>query len=334
MLGSPALKRLNMALAQGRPARAGGVWGSSYALITAETVPRPLLLILPTPIAAEEAIEDLRCFGASPVLFENLKQAGRFQEGAIDVLVADLPSALGELPSPMVLRSGRLSFAPGARLDLAALPRMLVDGGYERTASVERPGEFAVRGGILDVFPQNSDFPIRVELSGDTIESLRSFDPSSQGSLDPVARLDFSLVPQEAPKTATLFDFLPANASVVLKEPSEMNLRHARWEAAYAILARHPVLSLSALPEPEAENLKILSLQRFTGVLANVERELEAVRRPHTIVYCANDGDEQRLRELIPSALEVRRGRLNHGFIFEDLSSSYIPHHELFNRYR
>ncbi|HVR86475.1 MAG TPA: transcription-repair coupling factor [Planctomycetota bacterium] len=334
MLGSPALERLNMALAQGRPARAGGVWGSSYALITAEAVPRPFLLILPTPIAAEEAIEDLRCFGASPVLFENLKQAGRFQEGAVDVLVADLPSALGELPSPIVLRSGRLSFAPGAKLDLAALSRTLVDSGYERSASVERPGEFAVRGGILDVFPLTSDLPIRVELSGDAIESLRSFDPSTQGSLDLVARLDFSLVPQEAPKTATLFDFLPAKASVVLKEPSEMNLRHARWEAAYAILARHPVLSLSSLPEPEAENLKILSLQRFTGVLANVERELEAVRRRHTIVYCANEGEEQRLRELISSPVEVRRGRLNHGFIFEDLSSSYIPHHELFNRYR
>ncbi|MBV8881330.1 MAG: DEAD/DEAH box helicase, partial [Planctomycetaceae bacterium] len=334
MLGSPALERLNMALAQGRPARAGGVWGSSYALITAEAVPRPLLLVLPTPIAAEEAIEDLRCFGAAPVLFENLKQAGRFQEGSIEVLVADLPSALGELPSPAVLRSSRFSFAPKRRLDLAALSLKLVESGYERTASVERPGEFAVRGGILDLFPLTSDLPLRIELSGDEIDSLRSFDPATQGSIEPVPRVDFSLVPQDAPKTATLFDFLPAKASVVLKEPSEMNLRHARWEEAYGILARHPVLSLSALPEPEAENLKILSLQRFSGVLANVERELEAVRRKHTVVYCANDGEEQRLRELIKSPVEVRRGRLNHGFIAEDLSTSFIPHHELFNRYR
>src|SRR5579862_7095211 len=142
MLGSPALERLNMALAQGRPARAGGVWGSSYALITAQAVPRPLLLLLPTPIAAEEAVEDLRCFGADPVLFENLKQASRFQEGSVEVLVADLPAALGELPSPAVLRAGRLSLAPGAPLDLPALSRKLVDAGYERSASVDRPGEF------------------------------------------------------------------------------------------------------------------------------------------------------------------------------------------------
>jgi len=334
VLSSPALERLNMALAQGRPARAGGVWGSSYALITAQVVPRPLLLLVPNPIAAEEAVEDLRCFGAAPVLFENLKQVGRFQSGTVDVLVADLASALGELPSPAVLRSTRVAFAPGGKLDLPALSLKLVEGGYERTALVERPGEFAVRGGILDLYPLTSDLPVRIELAGDDIESLRSFDPGTQGSLDALPRLDFSLLPPDAPRTATLFDFLPPKASVVMKEPSEMNLRHPRWEEAYAILARHPVLSLSALPEPDAENLKILSLQRFTGVLANVERELEAVRRKHTIVFCTNDGEEKRLRELIKSPIEVRRGRLNHGFIVEDLQSSFIPHHELFNRYR
>src|SRR5579862_8376200 len=334
MLGSPALERLNMALAQGRPVRAGGVWGSSYALITAEAVPRPALIVLPTPFAAEEAVEDLRCFGTAPVLFESLKEAVRFQDGAIDLLVADLGTSLGELPSPVVLRSARFSFSAGRPIDLPALSLKLVESGYERTAAVERPGEFAVRGGILDLFPLTSDLPVRIELSGDVLESLRSFDPATQGSLHPLDRLDFSLVPQEAPKTATLFDFLPAKASVVLKEPSEMNLRHARWEGAYAVLARHPVLSLSSLPEPDAENLRILSLQRFTGVLANVERELEAVRRKQTIVYCSNAGEEQRLRELISSPVEVRRGRLNHGFIFEDLATAYIPHHELFNRYR
>jgi transcription-repair coupling factor (superfamily II helicase) len=333
-MASAALERLNMALTQGRPARAGGVWGSSYALITADAVPRPALLLVATAIAAEEAVEDLRCFGASPVLFETLKQAERFRDSSIEVLVADLPSALGELPSPHVLKSTRLSFAPGGRLDFPELSVQLVGASYERTAAVERPGEFAVRGGILDLFPHTSDLPVRIELSGDEIESLRTFDPASQGSVDKIDQLELSLIPEGTPRTATLLDFLPEKASVVLREPSEMNLRHPKWTEAYAILARRPVLTLSALPEPDAENLKILSLQRFSGVLANVQRELEAVRRPHTIVFCSNEGEEARLRELIPGPLEVRRGRLNHGFIFEDLESAYIPHHELFNRYR
>jgi transcription-repair coupling factor (superfamily II helicase) len=333
-MASAALERLNMALAQGRPAKAGGVWGSSYALITADAVPRPALLLVGTPLAAEEAVEDLRCFGANPVLFETLKQAERFRDGKIEVLIADLPAALGELPSPQVLQSTRLSFAPGRKLDLPKLSVQLVEAGFERTAAVERPAEFAVRGGILDLFPPTSDLPVRIELSGDEIESLRTFDAATQGSIDKIDRLEFSLLPEGAPRTATLLDFLPGKATVVLREPSEMDLRHPKWSEAYAILARHPVLTLSALPEPEAENLKILSLQRFSGVLANVQRELEAVRRPHTIVFCSNDGEEARLRELISGPVEIRRGRLNHGFLFEDLESVYIPHHELFNRYR
>jgi len=323
-----------MALAQGRPARAGGVWGSSYALISAQAAPRPFLLLLPTALAAEEAIDDLRCFGTSPTLFENLKQAERFREGDLDILVADLAAALGELPSPQVLRGTRIALAPGATVDLPGLSLRLVEGGFERTAAVERPGEFAVRGGILDLYPLTSDLPVRVELAGDAIDSLRTFDPGTQGSLDALPRLAFSLLPEGTPRTATLFDFLPEKATVILKEPSEMNLKHPKWEQAYAILARRAVLSLSALPEPGAENLKILSLQRFTGVLANVERELESVRRKTTIVFCNNDGEEQRLRELLQTPVEVRRGRLTHGFIFEDLATAYIPHHELFNRYR
>jgi transcription-repair coupling factor (superfamily II helicase) len=333
-MASAALERLGMALAQGRPARAGGVWGSSYALIAAEAVPRPALLLLATPLAAEEAVEDLRCFGASPLLFETLKQAERFREGAVDVLVADLPAALGELPSLHVLKSTRLAFAAGGKIDLPKLSLELVEGRYERTAAVERPGEFAVRGGILDLFPLTSDLPVRIELSGNSIESLRSFDPATQGSLEKIDRLEFSLIPEGAPRTATLIDFLPEKAAVVLREPSEMDLRHPKWSEAYANLARHAVLTLSALPEPGAENLKILSLQRFSGVLANVERELEAVRRGHTIVFCSNDGEEERLREVLHGPVEVRRGRLNHGFIFEDLDSAFIPHHQLFNRYR
>src|SRR5574341_214651 len=113
---SPALARINAALAQGRPARAGGVWGSSYALITAG-VPRPTLLLVPTPLEAEQAVEDLRCFEAVAAPYEGLKQAQRFRAGAVELLVADLPQALTPLPSPRALDETRLVVAVGSTLD-------------------------------------------------------------------------------------------------------------------------------------------------------------------------------------------------------------------------
>ncbi len=333
MASSAALERINAALAQGRPARAGGAWGSSYALIAAGT-PRPTLLVLATPLRAEQAVDDLACFGARADLLEGLKQAERFRSGRSDLLAADLAGALAPLPPPGMVDATRLALAPGDRADLPRLSAKLSESRYERTAAVERPGEYAVRGGILDLFPLTADLPVRIEFSGNTIESLRTFDAATQGSLDRIERLEASLLPVEAADSATVFDYLPERACVILHAPAEMDLRHPRWAEACPILARRAVLSLSSLPQPDAENLRIVSTQRFSGVLADVERELEAVRRGRTVVFCANEGEERRLRELVRAPLEIRRGRLGQGFLFEDLDSAFIPNHELFNRYR
>ena len=328
-----ALERINMALAQGRPARAGGVWGSAYALITAG-LPRPTLLLVPTPIAAEEAVEDLRCFGARATLFESLKEAERFRSGESDLLVASLPQALEVLPLPHTVDQTRRTFRTGEPLDLSRISDQLTDSRYERTAAVERPGEYAIRGGILDLYPITADRPVRIELAGDAIESLRLFDPATQGSLDAVDTAHVSLIPVDSTDTATLLDYLPPRTCVALKEQTEMDLRHPKWQDAYSLLTRHPVLSLSALPQPDAENLRIVSLQRFSGVLGNLEREFQTVRRGRTVVFCANEGEERRLREIVKTDLEIRRGRLAQGFIFEELDTAFIPHHQLFNRYR
>jgi transcription-repair coupling factor (superfamily II helicase) len=332
-LNGAALDRINATLAAGRPARAGGVWGSSYALISAR-LPRPALLVLATPLRAEQAPDDLACFDARAELLEGLKQADRLRAGKAGLVVADLAQALAPLPPPGALDASRLTLAPGDPADPVRLAERLSGCRFERAAAVERPGEYAVRGGILDLFPFTADRPVRIEFAGRGVESLRTFDPATQASLERIDRLNADLVPSGTADSATVFDYLPSGAVVILHEPAEMDLRHPRWAEAYPLLARHPVLSLSALPQPDAENLRILSLQRFSGVLAGVERELEAVRRARTVVFCANEGEERRLRELVRAPLEIRRGRLSQGFLFEDLDSVFIPNHELFNRYR
>ncbi len=279
-------------------------------------------------------MDDLPCFGARPALLQGLKEADRFRTGAIDLLVAAFPQALAPLPPPAALQETRLTLRTGDAADLPALSLRLTGSRYERTAAVELPGEYAIRGGILDLYPVTGDHPVRVELAGRTIESIRTFEAATQRSLETIERLEVSLLPEGSEDTATLLDYLPAKAVAVLREPSEMDLHHPKWTAGYANLARRGVLTLSALPQPDAENLRITSLQRFSGVLADVGREIEAARRKHTIVFCANEGEEKRLRELVRAPLEIRRGRLGQGFVFEDLESAFIPNHELFNRYR
>lgn len=101
---------------------------------------------------------------------------------SIDVVVASvravvqpIAGGLGEV-EPVRLRIGD-------EVDLSSLVQRLVDLGYERMDLVERRGQIAVRGGILDVFPPNSEHPLRVELWGDAIEEIRSFTVTDQRSL-------------------------------------------------------------------------------------------------------------------------------------------------------
>lgn len=329
----PALERIGAALAGGRTVRVGGAWGSSYALLAARA-PRPALILVPTPPEAEQALEDLACFEARAELYQGLREAERFRTGAAELLVAALPAALAPLPAPGRVEAARIEIVPGTRFPLEAAVRRLAEAGYERVASVERPGEFAVRGGILDLFAPTSDRPVRIELLGDAVESVRAFDPATQRSTGALPRAGVSLVALGAPGEATLFDYLPVRAAVVVKEPAEMDLRSPGWAQAWSRASRGAVLWLSALPQSDAENFRIRSLQRFSGVLARVEEELAAVRRGRTVVFCANEGEERRLRELVRLPVEVRRGRLGQGFVFEEIDATFVSYHELFNRYR
>ena len=70
---------------------------------------------------------------------------------------------------------------------------MLADGGYERQDPVDEHGEFCLRGGILDIFAAGDEMPVRIEFVGDTVESIRRFDPSTQRSVETLDQ--FTIVP-------------------------------------------------------------------------------------------------------------------------------------------
>jgi transcription-repair coupling factor (superfamily II helicase) len=91
--------------------------------------------------------------------------------------------------SPADLATGTLLLAPGAGPDPIAVSGRLVEMGYSRESLVEEPGQFSLRGGILDVFPAAADSPVRAEWSGDEVETLRLFDPVNQRSVMAVPRV-------------------------------------------------------------------------------------------------------------------------------------------------
>jgi transcription-repair coupling factor (superfamily II helicase) len=102
--------------------------------------------------------------------------------GRVRVLVAPLAAALGRFSDATYYRSLALELKPGDELSLADFAEHLTGIGYQASEPVSAPGLFSIRGGIVDVFPPEVDWPVRMEFFGDQVESLREFDPATQRS--------------------------------------------------------------------------------------------------------------------------------------------------------
>jgi transcription-repair coupling factor (superfamily II helicase) len=104
----------------------------------------------------------------------------------IDVVLMPASTALTRLAPPSFLAGTTFNFKQKQRLDEASLRSQLTLAGYTNVSQVVQPGEYAVRGGLIDLFPMGSNVPYRVDLFGDEVDSIRTFDPDSQRSLYPV----------------------------------------------------------------------------------------------------------------------------------------------------
>ncbi|HYQ24361.1 transcription-repair coupling factor [Stenotrophomonas sp.] len=102
------------------------------------------------------------------------------------LVVVPVQTVLQQLAPCSYVIGGSFDLKVGQRLDLEAEKRRLESAGYRNVPQVMDPGDFAVRGGLLDVFPMGADEPLRVELLDEDIDSIRAFDPESQRSLDKV----------------------------------------------------------------------------------------------------------------------------------------------------
>ena len=120
------------------------------------------------------------------LISERLATLWRVRQGEVDVVLLPASTALVRLAPPSFLAAYTFQFKQKQRLDEAALKAQLTLAGYTHVSQVVSPGEYAVRGGLIDLFPMGSPVPYRVDLFGDEVDSIRTFDPDSQRSLYPV----------------------------------------------------------------------------------------------------------------------------------------------------
>ena len=195
-------------------APASGTALAVAVLAAARQHPGPLLLVARDNHAAHQLESDLRVLAGDdpdlPVLgfpdwetlpydrfsphpditSQRLATLARLPGLSRGIVVVPAATLMQRLAPPAHVLGNRFDLAAGQRLELDAEKRRLEAAGYRHVPQVFDPGDFAVRGGLLDVYPMGSDAPYRIELLDDDIESIRVFDPESQRSLERIARIE------------------------------------------------------------------------------------------------------------------------------------------------
>jgi len=120
---------------------------------------------------------------------ERLATLHEIQNGQCDVLIVPATTALVRLAPPSFLAAYTFFFQQGEKLDETRLKAQLTLAGYTHVTQVMSPGEYSVRGGLIDLFPMGSALPYRLDLFGDEIETIRTFDADTQRSLYPVRQV-------------------------------------------------------------------------------------------------------------------------------------------------
>ncbi|HXK11914.1 MAG TPA: hypothetical protein VMT70_19910, partial [Vicinamibacteria bacterium] len=208
----PAVAEARAALTASGHVRLAGLVGAARGLLPLLLGDAPLLLVVPRERDVEETAQDLRTLAAEagfdgavlalpapgPPPFRGLprhadasarRAAALLQARCARALVASPASLLRPSLAPRLLETRVVSLRAGEEMTPEILLEALDEGGYVREDPVTAPGQVARRGGILDVFPSDRAEPVRVEFFGDTVESLRLFDPDTQRATGPLEAL-------------------------------------------------------------------------------------------------------------------------------------------------
>ncbi len=259
------------------------------------------------------------------------------EKGSRPMIVAPLAALFQPVPTPKLLATRSRVLRVGGRVELDEFRLFLTEGGYHATPAVDLPGEFAVRGYILDLFAPDWQQPVRIEFFGDEIESIRRFDIATQRSLETLPEVRLTrLLPTES-TGAALWDYLPKTSPVILVEPRDLepsgrsyleSLGHPAGTPTTSDVLRqilkHPTASFSELSEGTEDihlRLPTATVERFQGTLETICREIDVSDSEHITIFCPTQAEIDRLRELFAELKPVKEGRLD--FIEGRLSSGF-----------
>ncbi len=365
LIDSPQVERL-AALLQAEPRSvAQGASGSSTTLIAGALtarLARPCLLVVAHLDDADDAIEDLALFDAAghplnpqrfgalevlpgesavsiELLAERLAVVQAIREGAAHdaerplLLVAPIQALMQGVPAADALDHFQLDLKTGGEMPPGQLFDWLDRVGYARTDAIKQPGDFATRGGIIDIFLPSAILddqtlgggpaPIRLDFFGDEIDSISLIDTDTMGSGRRIERVRIIGASvdrlQQDERTTSLLSMLPEETFIVMNEVMELSEQARGYyerltdprgifspQSVFKAITRRPHVEVNAYsttaPAHQAVTLPIRPLEAFDQDAAKAVPELAAMAggdESEVVALCANEAERDRLRELL-----------------------------------
>ena len=275
------------------------------------------LIVTYNEVKAKEIFEEYKVFGnavylypAKDFLFFHADIQGKLLEEqrllALQALVEQenvtivttIDGCMGKVKPLQEVKSQILTIAMDSFIELDALKVLLAEMGYERAGQVESKGQFAIRGGIIDIYPLTEEVPVRIELWDEEVDSIRSFDAQSQRSIENLKEvIIYPAKEPEAKETGESISFLEYFAEehsiVILDEPNRLVEKADTVEKEFRESIRNRIAQGKALPEDA------YAVAGAMEVLANLER-------CHCIAFCMLDAKIREIHVNNKFALEVK----------------------------
>jgi len=275
---------------------------------------------------------------------------------------APVQALMQSVPTKASLQDQLRILRPGSRLDFQQFIGWLADRGYFRLESVENPGDYAVRGEIIDVWPAAAPEPVRIDLLDDLIENIHGFDPISLGPTKPRESVQIpaiSVPSKDDAATGSIFAWLPSETIVWLLDLPEIQDQARSYydrisdsrglyspDAVLKLAQRHELLMVypRALADNDAIALPCFPLPPIASDQNEALKELaQRADEADVAVVCQNPSEKTRLTDLLlvrhpelTAPVQMPIGELNTGFVWRTESGRefiLMAHHELFHRH-
>jgi len=359
IVSTPAVEALAHALAERKRCVATGVAGSSVALTAASIhliTKHPVIVVCAHIDEADDALDEILGLGVQGLrlpalevlpgetnvsldqLAERLAMTREIIAGSnLGVIIAPVQALMQHVPAPKRLDSLAVTVRKGETVSQSGLVNWLAGAGYSRVETIEEPGDFAIRGGILDVFPPGGStgsdpraaapgVPVRIEFFGDEVERLAEVDIETMGSdraADSVELYSPDVKQVMAGETINVLELMPRDAVVILHETMEV-VEQARGyferasdgdvisgppavlkllETRFHALTELNQFSAGAAATDARIELPVAALPAFPRDLNEAVEELIQLAAPpeslRVVVWCRNEGELSRLNELL-----------------------------------